>query len=108
MAALIKPITHSDDQLIAMIQNKNTKAFAHLYDKYAAALYGFICKQVDDKKMAEEILQQTFSKIWHSLTDRVTLKNHLLIWMMNVARNITTERKSSKGNYNTNLRLAAV
>lgn len=91
-----------------MIENKDTKAFAQLYDKYAAALYGHIYKQVNNKKMAEEILQQTFLKIWHNLPARVTLKNHLLIWMMNVARNITTERISSNGHYNTNHSLAVV
>lgn len=92
MAALLKTISYSDDYLITMIRDKNKMAFEKLYDKYAAAVYGSICKQVTDKKMCEEILQQTFLKVWHALTEGNIISNRLLLWMMNVARNIINEK----------------
>lgn len=105
--ALIRTISYSDDQLIAMIKNKNKKAFEHLYDKYSPALYGSICKQIEDKSLAEEILQQTFLNVWDSLTNAFYQKNHLLLWMMNVAGSITRERTAGE-NLHPGYKLAAL
>ena len=90
-----------------MIRNKNKKAFAFLYDKYAAALYGYICKQTNDKKTADEIFQQTFFNIWNGLSESSSLKNHLLVWMLGIAKNIT-HQKFFTNNENTLLKLNAV
>jgi RNA polymerase sigma-70 factor (ECF subfamily) len=108
MSALVVSIPYKDDELILMIQNKNKNAFALLYDKYAPALYGSIFKLVNDKQVAEQILQQTFLEMWNLPTGQNVSHNHLLLWMMNVARSITSKTKTISGDYNSTQRIASL
>ncbi|HEX2616731.1 MAG TPA: sigma-70 family RNA polymerase sigma factor [Flavobacteriales bacterium] len=63
------------------------EAFAQLYDRYSAALYGVILKVVRDEKRAEETLQDAFLKIWRSIGSYDPAKGRPFTWMLNIARN---------------------
>lgn len=51
------------NQIIAMLKENNPLAWGHLYDKYASAMYGLICKLAADKLLAKEILLKTFIEL---------------------------------------------
>lgn len=50
----------SEKQIIAMLQENNLLAWTSIYDKYAPAMYGVICKLTDDPMLAEEIFTNAF------------------------------------------------
>jgi RNA polymerase sigma-70 factor, ECF subfamily len=94
LSAIIK---YSEEELVLQLQNRNQQAFAYLYDNYAAALNGVIYKMVEDKELAEDILQEAFVKIWNNFSSYSADKGRLFTWMLNIARNLTIDTLRSKG-----------
>lgn len=56
-------------QLIRSFKSGDSKAFEQLFYRHHKKLYGFLFKLLDSKQDAEEIVQDTFVKIWEKRTD---------------------------------------
>ena len=52
------------EQLCRQVQLKDASCIATLYDSYGNALYGVILRIVQNEEVANELLQDTFTKIW--------------------------------------------
>lgn len=76
-----------DAPLIAAVQQGDQQALAALYDAYSGALYGIILKVVEKEELAQEVLQDTFVKIWRSAGGYDASKGRPFTWMLNIARN---------------------
>ncbi len=50
--------------LVEMIRSKSEKGFHILYDKYCGSLYNILIKIVLRTDVADDLLQETFVKIW--------------------------------------------
>jgi len=83
--------------LIFALQQQDQQAFSYLYDNYSGALLGLIFKMVNDKELAEDILQESFIKIWNSFAVYDSIKGRLFTWMLNITRNLTIDMLRSKG-----------
>jgi RNA polymerase sigma factor (sigma-70 family) len=90
-------VKYSEEDLIALLQRRDQNAFAYLYDNYSAALNGVIARMVDDTQLAEDILQETFVKIWNNFGQYDATKGRLFTWMINITRNLTIDTLRSKG-----------
>lgn len=88
---------YSEEELVAALQERNQQAFAYLYDNYAGALNGVITRLVEDRELAEDILQEAFVKIWNNFSSYDTTKGRLFTWMINITRNLTIDTLRSKG-----------
>ena len=73
-----------------------------LYDMYSSSLYGVISRIITDTAVAEDVLQETFVKIWHSFASYSTEKGRLFTWMVNIARNLAIDKLRSKDFKNQN------
>ena len=60
-----------------MISRHDERGFHYLYENYSAALYGVILKIVQSREGAEEIIQDTFVKIWNSIGQYDKVKGRL-------------------------------
>lgn len=80
-------IKHTEEELIALLRQKDQKAFSYLYDNYSKAMYGIICNIVRNEEDAEDILQAAFLKIWNNFTAYKEEKGRLFTWMLNLVRN---------------------
>lgn len=87
---------YKEEELVVLLQNKDAQAFGYLYDNYSAALFGVIYKMVEDKELAEDILQETFVKIWNSFSAYDSSKGRLFTWMLNITRNHTIDTLRSR------------
>ena len=94
---MAETINYSEEELVLQLQSRNQQAFAYLYDNYAAALNGIIYRLVEDKELAEDILQEAFVKIWNNFSSYDTTKGRLFTWMLNLTRNLTIDTLRSKG-----------
>jgi RNA polymerase sigma factor (sigma-70 family) len=94
---LAESIKYSEEELVAQLQSRNQQAFSYLYDNYAGALNGIIYRLVEDKELAEDILQEAFVKIWNNFSSYDTSKGRLFTWMLNLTRNLTIDTLRSKG-----------
>ena len=79
--------TLDSETLVQMIKAKNEKGFSILYDNYCGALYGILLKFVRRRDIADDLLQDTFVKIWKHIDKFDPLKGTLFTWMLNIARN---------------------
>ncbi|MFD2144778.1 RNA polymerase sigma factor [Mucilaginibacter antarcticus] len=78
------------------MQNREKIAVEALYDMYSASLFGVISRIVIDEATAEDLLQETFVKIWHSFSSYSADKGRLFTWMVNIARNLSIDKLRSK------------
>ncbi len=79
------------------LQSRNEQALSYLYDNYSGALNGVIYKLVENKELAEDILQEAFIKIWNNFSSYDSAKGRLFTWMLNLTRNLTIDPLRSKG-----------
>lgn len=94
---MAESVKYSEEELVLQLQSRNQQAFAYLYDNYAGALNGVIFRLVEDKELAEDILQEAFVKIWNNFASYDAGKGRLFTWMMNLTRNLTIDTLRSKG-----------
>ncbi|MDB5108903.1 MAG: sigK [Mucilaginibacter sp.] len=95
-------ISLSEEELVRSLRNREKIAIEALYDMYSSSLYGVILRIVVDVPVAEDILQETFVKIWHSFSSYSTEKGRLFTWMVNLARNLAIDKLRSKDFKNQN------
>jgi len=88
---------YSEEELVLCLQRRDQKAFSYLYDNYAGALNGIICRMVEEPQLAEDILQEAFVKIWNNFSQYDSSKGRLFTWMINLTRNLTIDTLRSKG-----------
>ena len=63
---LMLPHQKEDSDIIQRIVHKEKDALYLLYDKYSAALFGVIVRICQNQELAEDVLQETFLRIWVS------------------------------------------
>jgi RNA polymerase sigma factor (sigma-70 family) len=86
----------SEDALVAALKNHDIIAMKALYDMYAGSLLGVILRITQHTELAEDLLQETFLKIWHAADKYDASKGRLFTWMMNIARNLAIDKLRSK------------
>ncbi|MDT0676247.1 RNA polymerase sigma factor [Autumnicola musiva] len=84
------------DGLIQELQNGNERAFERIYQLYSESTYGIIFAIVKDEKVAEEILQDVYMKIWNNASSYDSDKGRFFTWILNIARNASIDKLRSK------------
>jgi DNA-directed RNA polymerase specialized sigma24 family protein len=79
--------TDNQTQITELLQQKDAFALAQLYDDYGATLYGVVLRIVRSKEIAEQVIQDTFLKVWHHAASYDASKGRLYTWLLNIARN---------------------
>jgi RNA polymerase sigma-70 factor (ECF subfamily) len=100
-----KKISLSEEELISKLKSQDTIVMQALYDMYSAALFGVISRLIPQTELAEDVLQETFLKIWNSAGSYDSSKGRLFTWMMNIARNLAIDKLRSKDFRNSNKNL---
>ncbi|WP_378172555.1 RNA polymerase sigma factor [Aquimarina sp. SS2-1] len=78
-----------DLELISRLQNQDTKALSKIYERYSGALYGVILRMCKNEPLAQDLLQETFMKIWQKSHTYNPDKGKFFTWSYRIARNIT-------------------
>ncbi len=91
-----KKITLPESELVQALQQRKSVGAEALYDMYSSSLYGIIYRIVQHDEIAEDLLQETFVKIWNSIVSFDPEKGRLFTWMANIARNLSIDKVRSK------------
>jgi len=75
------------ENIILDIKEGNPKGFDALYDCFSPALYGICLKILRDPRIAEDVLQESFSKVWKNIDSYDVNKGSLFTWLLNITRN---------------------
>lgn len=81
----------SDHILVERLQRGDRAVMSDVYDQYADALYGTLVKIVRSEATAEDILQETFVKVWLQRDRYDATKGTFFTWMLNIARNMAID-----------------
>ena len=88
--------TSIDTKIVALLRQDDKSAVSLLYDNYSDALFGVILRIVNQEALAEEILQDTFLKIWKYRESYDESKGRFFTWMLNIARNTAIDQTRLK------------
>ena len=92
-------MTSSNIELILSFKKGDEKAFEILFQKYHKKLYAFLYKLLNSKEDAEEIVQNTFIKIWERREDFIadySFESFLFTIAKNAFLNETRKRINGK------------
>ena len=73
--------------LLAASSAGDTQAFARLYEETSAKLFGVAIRIVRREDWAEEVVQESYVKIWDHARDYRTQLSAPLTWMTSIVRN---------------------
>lgn len=86
----------TEEELVSLLQSKNERVLAILYEKYSVALFGTIFRLLGNQALAEEQLQECFMKIWNYGATYDASKGRLFTWMLRIARNCAIDATRTK------------
>lgn len=92
---MARRISIAEEELVSLLKNKDQKGFNILYNNYSGALFGVINKIIQSDDDANDLLQDTFLKIWRNIDNYDPSKGSIFTWMMNIARNLSIDRVRS-------------
>jgi RNA polymerase sigma-70 factor (ECF subfamily) len=91
----------ADDDLVARLLARDEAAeaaLAELYERYAGAVYGLALRMLSDAPVAEEVLQETFWRLWRYAGHYQAGRVRFVTWLLRVATNlaISEQRKRAR------------
>ena len=81
-----------EEKIIQLIQEKDKEFVGLIYDHYADNLYGVIAMIVKDESLAQDVLQESFLKIWKRADQYDPQKARLFTWLLTICRNTAIDR----------------
>ena len=79
---------YKESFLIDMLLRKDMEAISLLYDNYAPAVYGVICREINNEEKAKEILTNVFIHFGKELKNKDCLKEGLFMCLYRITRKI--------------------
>jgi RNA polymerase sigma-70 factor, ECF subfamily len=76
-----------DRGLIERLKRRDPQALAELYDRYGRLAYSLVLRVVRDKAIAEDLVQETFLRVWNRVQSIDSEKGAIAPWLMAIARN---------------------
>jgi len=76
-----------DAVLVKRLQRRDPNALAELYDRYGRLAYSLILRVVRDTGVAEDLVQETFLRVWNRMRGFDAEKGAIGPWLLAVARN---------------------
>jgi RNA polymerase sigma-70 factor (ECF subfamily) len=80
-----------DETLVTQVARGNSAALEVLYDRYASRVLGMSLKIVGDQALAEDILQETFWRVWQSASTFQPQLGPFTGWLFRIARNLSID-----------------
>ena len=81
----------SDEQLMARVAARDSAAFELLYDRHAPVVLGVVVKIVGDRAVGEEVLQDTYWRLWTQAASYDPAKGPLRPWLFSIARRLALD-----------------
>lgn len=85
-----------DDKLLLQVAQGDMDAFHHLYDLASKNVYGFALSITKNTHDAEDVLQETFLKVYAKAGD-YTAQGKPMAWILTIARNLALSRLREQG-----------
>lgn len=84
-----------EKHIVELLQERNEKAISLLYEHYGDTLLGVAYKVVKDEELAQDVLQESFVKIWKKSDSYDATKAKLFTWLFRITRNTAIDKLRS-------------
>jgi RNA polymerase sigma-70 factor (ECF subfamily) len=81
----------ADAELMARVSARDKQALEVLYDRYAAAAMGLALKMLGDRAVAEEIVQETFWRVWKRAATFELQRGQFTAWLFGIVHNLAID-----------------
>ena len=88
--------TFVEKHIVELLKTGDERAIGLLYDNYADALYGVAIKVTHDEALAQDVLQESFVKIWKNAHKYDADKARLFTWLFRVVQNTAIDKVRSR------------
>ncbi len=79
------PARDDDAALVASVARGDARALEHIYEHYSRGVYSLAVRLLSDSTAAEEVVQETFLKLWRQPNAYQPARGRLLPWLLGVA-----------------------
>jgi RNA polymerase sigma-70 factor (ECF subfamily) len=88
----------ADEDLMTLVDAKDSDAFAVIYDRHGGAAYSLAHRIAGDAEMAEDVTQEAFLSIWRSSARFDAARGSVRAWVLGIVRNraIDALRRSAR------------
>lgn len=81
----------SDEALVSEVAQGDSAALEILYDRYAPVIMGIALKVTADQAVAEDVLQETFWRVWRYAVTYKPQLGSFAAWAFRIARNLVVD-----------------
>ena len=85
------PEQASDELLATRVAWGDSAALEALYDRHARTVLGILLRIIGDRAAAEDILQETFFRVWKSAVTYQSQRGSFTGWLFRIARNLAID-----------------
>jgi RNA polymerase sigma-70 factor (ECF subfamily) len=85
-------LNEADETLCARLRARDVGALEALYERHGRALFSLALRMLADYQAAEEVVQETFLKLWQRPDQYRPERGRLLSWLLGVAHNGAVDR----------------
>ena len=81
----------SDADLIGRSAVGDARALEVLYDRYSSVVFSFALRLVQDRQLAEEVLQEAFFRAWQQGQGFSAKKGTFVTWLLSITHNLAID-----------------
>ena len=86
----------SDKELMQLMAKKNKEALRIIYRRYEIKIFNFILRLTGNMGIAQELLQETFTRIWFASHTFDQKRGNFKAWLYTITLNLTRNEMSKK------------
>ncbi len=86
----------SDAALMKRVRNRDVDAFEILYSRYETRIFNFLLRYVGNRPLAEDLLQETFWRVWQAAASFQAERGEFRSWLYRVALNAVRSEMAHK------------
>ncbi len=75
-------IESSDQELLAAVQRKELRALEQIYDRYGSFAYSLAARILNDRALAEDVVQEVFFNFWRQASTFDAAKGSVRTWIL--------------------------
>ncbi len=84
-----------ENHIVELLKDRDETAISLLYEHYGNTLYGVAHKVVRDEELAQDVIQESFIKIWKNSDSYDPSKAKLFTWLFRITRNTAIDKLRS-------------
>lgn len=82
----------TDEALVERLRGRDVRALEALYDRHARALFSLAVKLLAEPEAAEEVVQETFLKLWQRPESYLPERGRVVSWLLGVTHHRAVDR----------------